>query len=52
MPVFFNVAIILAIAGYAYFQGLSWALKTRAETKSDRSILCLTITVFIQPSRR
>ena len=29
MPVFFNVAIIVAIAGYAYFQGLSWALKTR-----------------------
>lgn len=29
MPVFFNVAIIIAIAGYAYFQGLSWALKTR-----------------------
>ena len=29
MPVFFNVAIILAIAGYAYFQGLSWAMKIR-----------------------
>ena len=29
MPVFFNIAIIMAIAGCAYFLGLSWALKTR-----------------------
>ena len=39
MPVFFNVAIVVAIAGYAYFQGLSWAVKTRNnQTESLHSL--------------
>ena len=47
MPVFFNVAIILAIAGYAYFQGLSWAMKIR--NKQDESLHSLPHYYGIYP---